>query len=482
MPDRTETVIQDARPLYAAAEALLGYFLSNWYGQFLGVALGNMQRWWDRGLLEQDGQPNALFRRALFDFNALDLEKLAYICGIYFYVLSGHKKANLHLMRNEPKKRVLYLRGFDYEAAVSAGHGVGVGVSTVDTFQFNGTLGRHLAADFAVFKSLSPRDLYWETIGPQRYFYGDYVKIVHAASTPIRSFYLHEHHWQDDVAQLAERMDYFVAYVSSITPSVIWELNHLQETGCADRTTVVFDRPAILNKALHSGIHESLPRLAHGDVLWQPSKKRSTEEDVDALRAELEKAFTVVLADDFEAEVPALKARILAASSAMPPGARETHLEFRFHPALDDAALEYLRQVDAALWREIDPEGTQEIECLPYRLNQVHLRIFTSLLFGAHDEAGQTLAVYAGIMAGALDFYTRAGQIDENVSAEEFPKYLAVLKDHRDTAASIAWSFLSVGKSHEFGDYRKLATATYDRLFAASRDRAGRFMRGDGTG
>ena len=476
MSEKTKPVIEDPTPLYEAARALLGYFLNTWYRHFLIVMLQNLQNWWIAGLLDKDRRPNAVFQEVLFDFNALNLEKLAYVCGIYFCVQSSHKNANYSLLQKEPKKRVLYLRGFDYEAAVSPAKGLAMGISTTETFVFNDTIGQHLGPDFEVFKVLSPKDLHWETTGPQRYFYDDYEKIIQACSSrPIRSVYLNAQHWKDDVAHLAERMDYFVVYVSSITESVLWELNHLKESGCADRTTVVFDRPAILKKIFHYELHERLPKLNIGKVVWAPSKKRSTEEDVDALRAELDKIFIVVSADAFKESVPVLKARIAAANGPLPPGARETYLDFRFYPALDDAALDYLHRLDAALWQEIDPEGTREIDCLPFHINQVQLRIFMSLLFGAHHEAGRALAVYAGIMDAALDFYTAAGQSNDGVS-QEYPSSLTFLQNHRDTAAHIAWSFLCSGQSHEFGDYTEAARSTYDRIFAAARQRAARFM------
>jgi hypothetical protein len=140
--------------------------------------------------------------------------------------------------------------------------------------------------------------------------------------------------------------------------------------------------------------------------------------------------------------------------------------------------LDYLHGLDTALWGEIDPEGSGEIECLPFRINQMLLRVYTSLLFGVHYEAGRAIAVYAGIMGAALDFYTAAGAIGGNSPPSDFPKYIAVLKDHRDVAAKIAWTFLCAGKSDEFGDYTKPAKIVYDCLFAVSRERALEFMRG----
>ncbi|MCK6387645.1 MAG: hypothetical protein L6Q65_08585 [Zoogloea sp.] len=94
MPDPADTLIRDATPLYDAARSLHGYFLFRWLREYLNVALGNIRRWSQAGLLGADGRPNAAFRQCLVDFNALDLEILAQLCGLYFYIHAGHRKAN----------------------------------------------------------------------------------------------------------------------------------------------------------------------------------------------------------------------------------------------------------------------------------------------------------------------------------------------------------------------------------------------------
>ena len=110
MAKDADTVIRDATPLYEAAKVLLGYWLNVEYHEYLGFVLGNIRRWWDAGLILADsGRPTPAFQCCLFDFQALDLELLTLFCGSYFYVQTSHKKANYNLLKNEPKKRVLYL-------------------------------------------------------------------------------------------------------------------------------------------------------------------------------------------------------------------------------------------------------------------------------------------------------------------------------------------------------------------------------------
>ena len=477
MPETPSTIIRDATPLYDGARALHGYFLYTWFTHFLGVLLHNIQRWRAAGQLDDAARASPAFRQLPVDFNALDLEKLAYFCGIYFYVESAHKQANYRLMHPTARKRVLYLRGFDYEAAVAASDTLAVGIATVDTTRFNYKLGELLGAEFDLFKAMSPKDLYWETIGPQRYFYGDYEALIRSANQPIRSVHLNARYWKDDIAQLAGQVDYFVVYVSSITESVLWEMHHLIDTGRAPLTTVVFDREAILTKNIHADLYKDIPALAIGPVRWLPSRARSSDDDIRALRDELEKVFTVIDIEDLDAEAPALMARIRAAAPDQPDAQRNAWLDFRFYPALDDATLDYLRRLDAALWAEVEPEAGAPIDALPFRINQILLRVFTALLFGQHRDAGCALAVYAGIMKTLLDHYTAAGRVEGFDSPDDFANALGALTDHHATAAEISWAFLCSGQPHEFGNYTAAARADYDRLFAAARQQTKAFLR-----
>lgn len=470
--------LDDFTNLYDASKRLQGYFLHTWFMHYLNVITRNLRKWYEAGLIGNDGQPTAVFKKAIFDFNALDLEKLSYICGIYFYVLSSHKKSNYFLMKKNAKKRVLYLRGFDFEASISPGEdsGMGMGLSSMDTFSFTRKVGDLLGKEFDVFKILSPKDLYWETIGPQRHFYGDFEKIIHAGSEPIRSIFVNAHFWKEDVAYVAERVDYFIVYVSSITDGVLWELNNLKERGYHRRTTVVFDEKAIVNKEMHVGLQESLPDMKIGDVLWLESKKHVTRDDAEKLRKELGASFFVVSREQFETKIADHKARIVEAEGALGPGAREIYIEFRFFPAVDVPVLEQIRSLDRAIWKQIEAALTNRITCLPYFFNLVQLRIFTSLMLGQHFMTGQALAVYAGIIDSALTYYEAIERINEQVTAEENEQHLNLLRDHHAAGEHIGWCMLTYGKSHEFGNYTRAARAEYDRLFGAAQSKTAQFI------
>ena len=462
--------------LYDASKRLHGYFLHTWFNHYLHVITRNLRNWYQAGLIGDDG-PTAVFKRVLFDFKALDLEKLSYICGIYFYVLSSHKRCNDFLRHGYAQKRVLYLRGFDFESSVKTGPDLAVSYSSVDTVRFTSTVGDLLAEEFAVFKILSPKDLFYETEGPQRHFYGDFEKIIHASySRPIGSVFVNGNVWKEDVAYIAERVDYFLVYVSSITDGVLWELNHLKQQGYHKRTTVVFDDEAIVNKEAHVGWQEKLPDMEIGDVVWLQHKNHVTRDDIDKLRKELGTSFFIVSREEFETTIKDQKARILAAESALAPGARETCIEFRFSPAVDAATLEQIRSLDRSIWTEIESTLSEGITCPPYFLNQVQLRIFTSLMMGQHFQTGRALAVYAGVIDAALTYYEGVERIREGMTKAENEAHLGMLREHHERAEHISWCMLCYGESHEFGNYTKIAREEYDRLFGTAKSQTAQFI------
>lgn len=112
----------DLRFLFEASKKLHGYFLHTWFKHYLVVIMKNARRLIDYGGVGPYAQPTEETDYALFfDIDALDLEKITYIVGIYFYILSRHKQANRHLMQENETKRILSLQGYDYEGSVQVG-------------------------------------------------------------------------------------------------------------------------------------------------------------------------------------------------------------------------------------------------------------------------------------------------------------------------------------------------------------------------
>jgi hypothetical protein len=474
MQERTKPATQvDFGFLDEATRSLLGYFVHTWYRHYLAVITNNLNRYHELGLIEDVATPTETGRYSmLFDFTALDLEKLCYINGIYFYILSAHKSANYRLMNKFEGKQVLYLRGYDYEGSVSVGGGVAAGFSSTDTQQFNWLLGEHLAAHCQLFKVMSPKDVYWETVSAQRHFYGDYDGVIAHSRHKFVSVYLNALRWQEGVLDLLDGMDHYIVYVSSITESLLWELSQLDTDERRQRVTVVFDEKAIQNKEMQLGLRDKM-RAQYGDKLIWAKPGASPGETSDELRRELSRKFTLVTRDEFESKLDNLRHRISESASALPPGSRETRLDFRYHPAMEEASLTILR--DTSAWVEAriaEWSGDRGIDCLPLFLNLVQLRVFMTLLLGEHRETGRALAAYAGIMQSAQDHFTAPGMLSEDGRERN----LDLLSQHLGLARKLGWFMMSSGRSHEFGDYRVAARVDFDAAFDRTKSAADHFF------
>jgi hypothetical protein len=449
----------DLRFLHDASASLLGYFVHTWYRQYLAVILAGLRRLVVNQWVDDLVTPTEQGRYVLFDFDSLNIEKLSYIVGVYFYILSCHKYANRRLMTRYDGQQVMYLRGYDYEGSLSTGGDLAMGFSSTDTFRFGATLRDLLGADVSIFKVLSPKDVYWETVDAQRYFYGDYDGMIRLIGQRPSSVYLNARGWQEGVAGLLDRMDHYVVYVSSVTQSLVWELEQLDTDDRRKRVTVVFDEKAIANKDL---------QLAFQRWAGEEYGERPPLVTPDELRDWLSARFLVTSPDAFEAEIDHHRARIAESRSYLAPGARERWIDFRFEPAIDQAALDEIRAFLADLQARVEAATRDGIECLPLFLTHVQLVIYTTLLLGAHDQTGRALASYAGVMRGALSHYEPAGDRVGALSPQNRDSLLARLQDHLDMAEYAGVRLLAYGRSHEFGDFSATATATWEAILDAA--------------
>jgi hypothetical protein len=364
-------------------------------------------------------------------------------------------------------------RGYDYEASVVAEGGLALGLSSMNTTAFGSKLHDLLETDARVFTVLSPKDVYWETADAQRYF-GDYDRMIQFILGRPLSIYQNALCWQKGVTDLLDRMDHYVVYVSSITESVLWELEQLDTDETRRRVTVVFDEAAIANKEMQLAVQDRM-QDEHGERLIWSKKGPPPALTVAELRAQLSEKFVVTTPDEFEELIDRHREHIAQGSSRLGPGARETWIDFRFYPAVDSDKLAELRGFSADLQAWIDA-ARNGIECLPLFLNQIQLRIYTTLLLGEHDHTGRALAAYAGVMRGALDYFEPSSEKVGDLSPENREKHLEMLREHLDMAEYAGVRLLAYGRSHQFDDFSADARAEWNRIFEATTVTVARFF------
>jgi hypothetical protein len=350
-----------------------------------------------------------------------------------------------------------------------------VGFSSSDTERFNLELQDLIGSQFAIFKVMSPKDVYYETVDAQRYFHGSFSRMIGLIQQRMLSVYLNALAWKEGVLDLIDRMDHYIVYVSSITDSAMWELEQLDTDDRRARVTVVFDESAIEDKVSQLYMRDQMQELVGERMIWskQGGPPKITAEE---LRASLSAKFLVTTPDAFQADIDHHRKRIVTSSGKFRPGERETWLDFRFYPGLPEDELSALRAVSDASQARIDAACADGIDCLPLFLMDIQLRIYVSLLFGEHAEVGRALAAYQAVMQGALGYYEPAGERVGALSAENRERLLSVLRDHQEYAAYTGVRLLGYGRSHEFEDRSEAAAAETKAVCERTRAAVNRFF------
>src|SRR6185437_1946091 len=153
-----------------AARHLLGYYVYRRFRWYLCSITQALNQQSEDGMSTGLASPTPLGQAVLFDFRALDYDPFIELIGVYMYVLSCHKSANWRLMHRNDGRYVLYLRGYDFEAAFSPGGDVAAGISTWETTGFTLKLPELLGAGRGLVKVLSPSEIDRETVTAERWY------------------------------------------------------------------------------------------------------------------------------------------------------------------------------------------------------------------------------------------------------------------------------------------------------------------------
>jgi hypothetical protein len=481
MPNPHPPRYDDLQLLDDASRSLLGFFLHRWFREYLVVVNQSIRGLYENALITSLTAATERGRRALFDVGALGLDKLSFLVGTYLYIYLCHKFANYRLMNRFAGKQVLFLRGYDFEAAISSEVGVAASMPSTDTMQFGAVFRRLLERDFRLFKVGSPMDLYWETIDAQHHFGGEYDGLQRLVGQRPASVYLNAQGWQEGVLHLLDRMDHYIVYVSSITASALWELEQLDTEPRRQRVTVVFDDEAIADKEGRAEFPRAFASKVGFQVAWAKEGSPPTR-TASELREHLSARFLVISKDDFEAHIDRHRERIRASASPLQPGSRENWIDFRFHPAVAPDRLAELYDIDEGLGAATAAIAGG-IESLPLALAQVQLRIYATLLLGRHENTGDALAAYAGIMRGALDYCARGRDRSGEPGAETDEDLLSTLQMHHDFGRQAGLTLAACGKSHEFESIFAATATAFEATYDATRAAVGRyFAQRDGGG
>ena len=464
MTDQAAAEPVDFKLLDEASRTLLGYYVHRKFHNYLSSIVAALNEQYRSGLRESLTRPTPLGRAMLLDFRALDYNALIEVVGVCLYVLLCHVTANARLQHRDDAKRVFYLRGYDFEAAFTPGGGIAAGMSTWDTTGF--TLDLPALLERPLFKILSPKEVDSETVTAERY-YDNLDKMTWWISQRPAALYLNALHWRRGVLELLPRMDHFIVYVSSITESVLWELEQLHGERYRDRVTVVFDQQAIERKTSQLDLQQAMEGKL-GSAIW--SKQCAAPPLTAAqLREGLAEVFTVMSPDEFKANIEEVRRRIDDSHSELKPGERETAFDFEFYPAVEEADLERLRAMSHELSKLVEAGQTGPIECLPLFVAHIQLLIYATLLLGDQEAAGRALAAYSAAMWSASNHYEATGDRADDLPEENREQLLGMLDSNGGFAEYAGRRLLAFGRIHERADQTGPADETWNATFEATR-------------
>lgn len=464
----------DLRLLDEATEHLLGYFVRNWFGKYLRRIASNSEFLVKAGIAENLFQPVSPERvRPLFVFDMLDMDNLSFLTGTAFYIYIQHFGANAWLRRPSQYKHVLYLRGYEFEGAYHLAGDAAVGQSTLFTMLFNGKMRKLLGKRLPYFKILSPKDVYWETADAQRDF-DDLIAIADRAFLGPYSVVANGASWKQTVLDLMRRMDHYVVYVSSLTPSVLWELDQLDTEDRRKRTTIVFDEQAIRDKDHQLAMQDRMSDvMGPENVVWSKSTEPQAER-IDEVRSYLAERFHVTTPEGFEEDFETHLRRIEQSEAELGPGKREVELPYDFGPALPTEKMAQVHALADQVDKVIEAQrGSHEIPSIPMLLNQVQLRIFLGLLLADHGATGRAFADYAAIMDEARSYFANPNPHPGALTPERRDMHLDGLQEHGKIASYYALVFIKYSSPELIGDETQQATtlcnARYDKSCLAVR-------------
>lgn len=418
--------------------------------------------------------------RTAVDGDAMHLYELAKVVGLYSWVFMSHEKADYRLADSRGMPRILFLRGFAYQDANAMGSAGMSIMARPDSLNFINDLYENFSPDrFVVCIPLSPEDLEIETSGGlvQYVYEKDGIHKLQKSVKPY--FYLNANYWQEDVACLASKADHFLVYVTSITDSIIWELDLLKRTGCTDRTIVIFDEKSLTDKAkLAQASAETLSRIRaeSGELAsqirstWTINAGMNNGISVANFRELLDRNFPVVVSrDEFFANIDTHKEHF-SQSLRSDSKSSDKQIPFRFHPALDSSSLKQLRDFDQSLDISIrQAVNSRRILNLPWFFHQIQARIFTSLVLGDHRSAGHALAMYGVTTGVASEELSADMSASVYLSESEKSKLLGLLRQNFACALEASYSMMTI-ETHALSRYGLITEETCASEFESNKE------------
>ena len=383
----------------------------------------------------------------------------------FVFIYMSHKFQNIKRRQvasgSLDTSTILYLRGADYQLAVSR-KGAGVGHSTMEDVLFDYAIIKELRKRFNVVKALSPSDLSWamREIGSFLMSHGNFLgSVAEFARRYDSGVFLNPSFWKDQVLELFPSASLFLVYVSNQSNGLSYELESLAARGLETHTIVVLDEGRFGSRESFFALQDRLSKGGH-DPHLSVNRDACTVEDPNAFER-LVSTFPhqVMVGEDkgivlseIEALIPAVSRREVALPAEFP---------FEFKIALNVAQDEQVSTLRRRVSGFIKDSLSQEaVANWPVLRLHIEMDVFLNLIYGRILDAALSTARYAAIADFTLEFVKlrapeRAVDLD------------SVLKQCGNIGMSIAYDAFAMG---EWNDYSDRRTLSKERIDAAARE------------
>jgi hypothetical protein len=172
--------------------------------------------------------------------------RMRYAWDYFVFIYMSHKIKNIKRRQvasgSLDLPTILYLRGADYQLAVSEA-GAGVGINTMQDTNFSSILDP-LEDRFDVLRALSPGDLDWSMKQIDFYLasHGNYLSsIAEFARSNDGGVFLNPATWKTAVLDLFPAASLYLVYVSNQSNGLLYEIESLSASNLEEHTILVLD-------------------------------------------------------------------------------------------------------------------------------------------------------------------------------------------------------------------------------------------------
>jgi len=331
-----------------------------------------------------------------------NIRRMRVMWDYFVFIYMSHKMQNIKRRQITAKsldlKTILYLRGTDYEFAISRGRAA-VGSSTTQDMLFEHSIVRELSESFNITKALSPSDLKWAMaeIGPFLASHGNNLSwVAEFARLYDGGIFLNPSNWRTRFLDLIPSASSFLVYVSNQSNGLKFELEMLSSQGLEAHTILVLDDSRFGSREMFFATQERL-KEAGENLYLSVARDTCAVEDPDAFER-LVSSFphTLPLNEDTSQLLSDIAA--LIPSVCRPEAASPTEVPFEFRAILEPAAKANVADLERHV-REVLQESLSSgaISNWPVLLLHIELDVFLNLAQGRLLEAGLSVARIAAV-------------------------------------------------------------------------------------